>query len=574
MKKLIACFLAASLALPAVAQKAPKWMDKARKAVLTVTTFDKNNHPINTTGGFFVSETGEALSAYSLFNGAAKATVTDIEGKTYPVTHIIGADDLYDVIRFHVSVPKKVPFLPLADDPQPVGTPAFLLPYSTAKEPVFRQGEVTEVSKAKNPYSYYKVAIPIEKEQANAPLLLATGQVFALAQEDASGKKEHAYGVSAAYVNALKQTTTDVFNTVYTHILIPKAWPEDPEQAAVALFLQAGSQDAPTYLETLNDFIATFPTTADGYLSRASHYANKRSELAPDATGQATCLNRAADDIQKAIQLSPNKGEVYYSQAKLIYTVAASDTTVADSRWTIGSALLAIRSAIEEEDLPHYRELEGSIYFFLEDYPSAYQSYTRVNESLSASSDTYYLAAKSLENIPGAQISDIIALLDSAIVRMGTPLPGEAAPYVLERVEYKNQLSLFAEAVADYNLYYSLVGGQVNDRFYYFREQAKSRSGDNEGALHDIQDAIAINSQMPDYYAEEAAIHVRMQQYDEALSAVQKALDLAPDFAACYRIRGICLVRRDQKAAACEAFDKARSLGDPLVARLIREHCQ
>jgi tetratricopeptide (TPR) repeat protein len=64
-----------------------------------------------------------------------------------------------------------------------------------------------------------------------------------------------------------------------------------------------------------------------------------------------------------------------------------------------------------------------------------------------------------------------------------------------------------------------------------------------------------------------------MQNYDDALASVQKALDLAPDFAACYRIRGICFFRREKKPEACEAFAKAHELGDPLVARLIREHC-
>jgi tetratricopeptide (TPR) repeat protein len=562
------------MAMAAGAQKAPKWVNKAGKAVVRVTTFDKNGRQINATAGFFVTETGEALSAYSLFKGAARATVADNEGNVYPVTHIIGADDLYDVIRLKVAVPKKTPFLPLAADPQPVGATAFLLPYSTTgKESAFRQGEVMEVSKAKDPYSYYKVSIPLEKEQANSPLLLPSGEVFALAQEDAAGKKGHAYGVSAAYVSALKQTTSDLFNTVYTHILIRKAWPEDVGQAAVALFLQAGRQDAQAYLLTLDDFIATFPNDADGYLSRASHYADKRGELAADAAGQADCLNRASADLQKAEALSLNKGEASYNRAKLIYAVAAGDSTLG-SQWSAAAALTAIRKAIMEEDLPHYRELEGNICFFMGDFQAAYDAYMRVNNGASPSADSYYLAAKSLENIPGAQIGDLVALLDSAIARMGEPLPREAAPYLLERVEHKNQLSLFAQAVEDYNLYYALVEGQVNDSFYFFREQAKSRAGDNDGALGDIRSAIAINPQMPDYYAEEAALHVRMHNYDAALAGVQKALELAPDFAACYRIRGICLTRSDKKDQACEAFNKARELGDPLAARLIREHCR
>jgi tetratricopeptide (TPR) repeat protein len=576
MKKQALLIVSGCLCLTAApAQKAPKWMDKSKKALLTVATFDKDDRKINSTGGFFVSETGEALTAYSLFNGAVRATATDCDGNTYPVSAIIGADDLYDVVRLKVNVGgKKTPFLPLAADPVPVGATVFLLPCSQAKETAFKQGAVAEVSKLKDPYSYYKLSVALESGQANAPLLLATGQVFALAQEDASGGKEHSFGVSATYANSLKQTAADVFNTVYARIGIRKAWPDDLAQAAVALFLQAGSQEPKAYLEILDDFIATFPKAADGYLSRASHYAAKRAELAPDAAGQKAFLDRALADMQTAARLSPNKGEVYYSQAKMIFSVAAADSSLTDDKWTAAAALAALQQAVQEEDLAAYRELEGDIYFFLGEFPAAYEAYMRVNENpQAASANSYYLAAKSLEGIPGAQIGELVALLESAIAKMGRPTPAAAAPYVLERVEYKTQLALYAEAVEDYNLYHSLVGGKVNDSFYFFREQAKFRAGDNEGALQDVREAIALNPQVADYYAEEAAIHVRMQRYDEALANVQKALDLAPDFASCYRIRGICLVRSERKDQACEAFGKARELGDPLAARLIRQHC-
>jgi tetratricopeptide (TPR) repeat protein len=534
MRKLTVLIISGLLTLPGFAQKPPKWMDKSKKTVLTVTTFDKNSRIINSTLGFYVSETGEALSAYSLFNGAATATVTDTDGNTYPVTSIIGADDLYDVIRFRVAVPKKVPFLTVAPDPVPEGSPIFLLPYPDGKTTTpFRQGAVTEVSKLKEPYSYYKISFALENGQANAPLLLSSGQVFALAQDDASGKNTHSYGVSATYVRSLKQNPADALNSVYTRIGIRKDWPDDAEQASVSLFLLAGRQDTQAYLETLNDFIATFPHYPDGYFNRASHYAAGHAGLAADSAGQSALLDLALADLQTAAQLCRNEGDIPAA----------------------------------------YHELEGNIYFFRGDFPSAYDAYMKANASPAASSGSYYQAAKALENIPGAQISDIIILMDSAISKLGNPLPKEAAPYLLERVEYKIQLSLFSEAVEDYNLYYTLTDGQVNDSFYFYREQARFRAGDNEGALLDIREAIALNAGVPDYYAEQAAIFVRLQRYDEALESVGMALNLAPDFAACYRIRGVCLVRNGKKTEACEDFHKAKELGDPIVARLIRQHC-
>lgn len=37
---------------------------------------------------------------------------------------------------------------------------------------------------------------------------------------------------------------------------------------------------------------------------------------------------------------------------------------------------------------------------------------------------------------------------------------------------------------------------------------------------------------------------------------------------------GICYVRLEKKAEACEALNKAKELGDPLAERLIKEHCK
>ena len=71
----------------AAQKKAPKWMDKQRKAVVTVTTYGKDNQKKASGTGFFITETGEALSGYSLFKDAARATVTDADGKEYPVSY-------------------------------------------------------------------------------------------------------------------------------------------------------------------------------------------------------------------------------------------------------------------------------------------------------------------------------------------------------------------------------------------------------------------------------------------------------------------------------------------------------
>lgn len=575
MKRILLLILICCHLLPATAQKnAPKWMDKSKKAVVLITTYGKDGAKLTSGTGIFVSETGDVLSAYELFKGAEKATVTDTEGKTYPVIRVIGADELYDVIKVKAETPKKVQFFPIAADPLAVGTVAYLLPYSTEKKADFEQGTITEVSKLKDPYSYYKLSVPLEDGRVNSPILNAEGEVFGLAQADASGKKDVSYAVSASYVNNLAVSSTDFLNSVYNNIGIKKAWPADVEQAQVALFLKGSTQDAKTYLETLNDFIATFPNSADGYLNRANHYAGRRAELAATPGEQANYLKLALDDIETASKYSDKKGDVYYNKAKLIYGVSAGDTTLTDPAWSVQAAQQTIQKAIEEDDAPVYHQLAGDIHFYLKEFDQAYNEYMVVNNSDLASPNSFYWAAKAKENTPGFNIGDVIALLDGAVDKCGLPLTSEAGQYILERIDWKLRLSQYAEAIADYDLYYKAMNGDVGSSFYFYREQAKFRAGDMEGALADIKEAVRLSPDVPDYRAEEASVYVRMKNYTDALASIEDALKVAPDFAACYRLKGICYVRMEKKAEACEALNKAKELGDPLAERLIKEHCK
>ena len=47
----------------AAQKKAPKWMDKQRKAVVTVTTYGKDNQKKASGTGFFITETGRRCPA-------------------------------------------------------------------------------------------------------------------------------------------------------------------------------------------------------------------------------------------------------------------------------------------------------------------------------------------------------------------------------------------------------------------------------------------------------------------------------------------------------------------------------
>ena len=561
-------FICCACYISALAQEnIPGWVERAKQAVFTIETYDHNGN-VRKGNGFYIQASGEAISDYTLFIGAVRAVVTDADGRTMQVNHIVGADEVYDVIRFKVSVQRSVPFLQVATTMPVQGAETYLLP---ANEPV-RKGKIEEITKMKDSFEYYQIDIPLTSSQVSLPLLTADGEVFALTQADVSGRNK-TYGVSVPYIQGIHITSFDLLGKTYTSLGIRKTWSENIEEAQIALLLYASQQDALTYLETLNDFIATFPNLPDGYFGRASHYARFRGELATSDVEKMQMLELAKEDLNMYMKNNPREDESLYNQAKLIYETLLDDSMTESQDWNIRLASEKLLGAIAIEDLPIYRHLEGDIAFFQGDFEKAYNSYMIVNRSPVASSLSFFLAAKTREQLPDVNPNELIALMDSAVVK-SMMMPLETVAYLQESIDLKMQFGQYESAVKDYDQLYRVLAGNITDVFYYYREQAKFRAEDFEGALVDIAMAISLNPQNAVYYAEEASVYLRIQDPVKAQESVEKSLALDADFAPSHRLLGICFVRQEKNDEACAAFRKAKELGDTIVDRLIAENCR
>ena len=555
-------------AITMVAQKntSPKWLDKVNQAIFTVETTTREG--MTKTGtGFFIQENGEAVASYELFRKAEKAVAISASGERMSVLYILGADDMYDVIRFKVAVPKKLVFLPVAKSSPAINVTVYLPPSKEVSN--LTQGTISEITKVNSIYDYFQVDMPLPHSQIGFPLISEAGEVFAMTQADASGKGK-TFGIPVAYIQSLQTATTDIFNRTYSEIGIRKAWPSAVDDARLLLLLYASQQDEATYLETLNDFISTFPNYAEGYTSRASHYAYSRTALASNENEQMQLLDKAWNDMENAAKLFKNKGEANHYKAMLIMGVVASDNTLSYKNWNMKVADDYIRKAISEADLPSYHKTEADIAFIQQDYEKAYRSYSIVNNSPESSGESFYFAAKSRQLLPDVNVLEIIDLIDSAVTKA---TPADAAEYLLENIELKSQLGLHEQVINDYDKYLTVTNGNVSDAFYYYREQAKFRTGDLEGALRDIDMAILMDRDNALYFAEKAAVYLRLNEYTKAQENAEKAIQMEPEFAAAYRILGVSLVRQEKKSEACAPLEKAKEFGDQVADRLIKENC-
>ena len=568
MKKiLILPLLLFFLAQGSMAQT-PKWVEKAKRAVFSVVTYDKSDKMLNTGNGFFVSEDGLALSDYSLFKGAERAVVITAEGKKMPVSTILGANDMYDVIKFRVAITeKKVPALVVAKTTPAVGTDAWMLPYSTQKSIACVSGKVKEVSKVAGEYHYYTLGMQMKDKMVSCPVMNVEGQVFGIAQKSSGlDTVTTCYAAGAAFAMAQKISALSLGDAALKSIGIRKGLPDTEDQALVYLFMASSSLSSEDYGKLLDDFIRQFPANTDGYLRRANYYVAK-------AKDNQSWFDKAVVDLNQALKVAQKKDDVYYNIGKLMYAYQLSKPEKTYKDWTYDTALKNVRQAFAIDPLPIYVQLEGDILFAQQDYAGALAAYEKVNASNMASAGTFFSAAKTKELLK-AEPKEILVLMDSCISRCPQPITADFAPYLLERAQINMNAGQPRKAMLDYDAYFKAVNGQVNDVFYYYREQAALKARQYQRALDDIAKAVELNPADLTYQAENAVVNLRVGRYEKAIEILNGILKNDPKYGEAYRLLGLCQVQLKKTDEACANFKKAKELGDPNVDELIKKYCK
>ena len=568
MKKILILPLLLFFLIQGSMAQTPKWVEKAKRAVFSVVTYDKNDKMLNTGNGFFVSEDGLALSDYTLFKGAERAVVITSEGKQMPVSLILGANDMYDVIKFRVAITeKKVPALIVAKTAPAVGADAWMLPYSTQKSIACVTGKVKEVSKVAGEYHYYTLGMQMKDKMVSCPVMNAEGQVFGIAQKSSGiDTVTTCYAAGAAFAMAQKISALSLGDAALKKIGIRKGLPETEDQALVYLFMASSSLSGDDYEKLLDDFIRQFPANADGYLRRANYYAAKGKD-------DQAWYDKAVADFNQALKVAQKKDDVYYNIGKLMYAYQLSKPEKTYKDWTYDTALQNVRQAIGIDPLPIYIQMEGDILFAQQDYAGALAAYEKVNASNIVSPATFFSAAKTKELAKGDP-KEVVALMDSCIARCPQPITADFAPYLLERAQMNMNAGQPRNAMLDYDAYHTAVKGEVNDVFYYYREQAALKARQFQRALDDIVKAIEMNPTDLTYQAEHAVVNLRVGRYEEAIQILNNILKADPKYAEAYRLLGLCQIQLKKTDEACGNFKKAKELGDPNVDELITKYCK
>jgi tetratricopeptide (TPR) repeat protein len=553
MKKIsmISCLLFAALCTFAQ----PGWVKNASRSVFTLKTFAADGSLIASSNGFFTGANGEAVSNFTPFKGAARAIVIDAQGKELQVAGIMGANDMYDVVKFRVNG-NKTQSLALSSSVAPVGSMAYLLPYHEVK--AVKSGPVRKAETFQGDYPYYTVALSMGENQVSCPLLDESGQVIGMMQQPAVLGDSLSYAVSARFVDSLKITGLNYFDETFKLTQVKKLMPADIKEANLVLYFAGSQSDSAEYVSLIQDFIQQFPNASDGYIYRAQQET---------AGGDFAAAER---DMEQALKFADPKDDAHFNYARIIYNKEIYQSAQPYAGWSLDKALQQIQSAISIKSLPTYRQLEGDIRFAKQQYDEAYEIYNSLLSTNLRSAELFFAAARCKEM--QKDTTAMLALMDSTINMFSRPYLKDVAPYLWARAEARRNAGRYRDAINDMNEYETLMTATVNDNFYYIRHQVEIQGRLYQQALNDINRAIQMNPNEVLYYAEKASLEIRVGLYDQAISTAQECIAIDAENSDGYLFLGLAQCLKGQKADGIKNLQKAKELGDSQADALIEKY--
>ena len=533
----------------------PSWVKNASRSVFTLKTFAADGSLIASSNGFFTGTNGEAVSNYTPFKGASRAVVIDAQGKELQVAGIMGANDMYDVVKFRVNSSKTLP-LALSSTVAPVGSEAYLLPYHELK--AVKSGPIRKAETFQGDYPYYTVALSMTENQVSCPLLNASGQVIGMMQQPAVVGDSLSYAISASFVDSLKITGINFNDETLKLTQVKKLLPSDVNEAVLVLFFAGSQVDSAQYVSLIHDFIQQFPSAPDGYTYRAQMEA---------ADGDFAAAER---DMEQALKFADPKDDAHFNYARIIYNKEIYQSAQPYAGWSLDKALQQIQSAISIKSLPTYRQLEGDIRFAKQQYDEAYEIYNSLLSTNLRSAELFFAAARCKEM--QKDTTAMLALMDSTINMFSRPYLKDVAPYLWARAEARRNAGRYRDAINDMNEYETLMTATVNDNFYYIRHQVEIQGRLYQQALNDINRAIQMNPNEVLYYAEKASLEIRVGLYDQAISTAQECIAIDAENSDGYLFLGLAQCLKGQKADGIKNLQKAKELGDSQADALIEKY--
>jgi len=240
----------------------------ASPAVFFVEIFDEEGELIKTGSGFFISETGLAVTNYHVVIGSVSAKITTDDGEVYDVLGIYDYNWKDDISLIQVDA-TGYPYLEIADPTKlQTGATVYTLGSPLGLQASFSRGIVSQSLREINGVEYIQLDAPISSGSSGGALLDAYGRVVGVTSATAVGAQNINLAMPINLIDKLSREeyaplASILIETAYYQGYYPA--PDFGEFFGVMLFNTGTSRGGTTYSYRLADIPDEVDDVIDDY---------------------------------------------------------------------------------------------------------------------------------------------------------------------------------------------------------------------------------------------------------------------------------------------------------------------
>lgn len=296
-KTLITALLILTSNISLLGQPKLKDLIKEReKAVFKVLTYDRNNKPLASGSGFFISANGTAISNVHVFKDAYSAKIKLLDGKELSVQYIIDFDESFDLLKFKIEG-TNFPFLTPFNGKIEKGENVFTIGSPLGLESTVSTGIVSNVREFEGYGRVIQITAPISHGSSGGTVFNENGYLIGVTTFGIAEGQNLNFAVDIKKIQQLKRTLNatvlqyaTTFNSDLFMLKGLYAMANNEYQKAVDFFTK---------------YIIQKPKNDIGYLRRGNAYKELRD------------AKNAMADYNKCIELNP-QNEIAYSNRGLL----------------------------------------------------------------------------------------------------------------------------------------------------------------------------------------------------------------------------------------------------------------
>lgn len=153
---------------------------KCSPAVFLMETFDEEGESLGFGSGIFLSGDGEAVSSWHVLDGADSATITTVNGETYPVCGIYDYDVENDLIRLQIDGSGFTPMTVNYSGALYTGAQIYTIGNPLGLEHTLSTGIISAVQRTINGAAYIQFTAPISSGSSGGALINDRGELIGI----------------------------------------------------------------------------------------------------------------------------------------------------------------------------------------------------------------------------------------------------------------------------------------------------------------------------------------------------------------------------------------------------------